>query len=55
MEKRETSLEIYQLYLKKDLQRCTDSIVSYGQRWIVETVFSHLKDCLMVNMFIRLD
>ncbi len=28
---------------KKDLQKWKDSIVSYGQRWIVETVFSCLK------------
>ncbi len=28
---------------KKDLQKWKDSIVSYGQRWIVETVFSSIK------------
>ena len=28
---------------RNDLQRWKDSIVSYGQRWIVETVFSSLK------------
>ena len=28
---------------KKDLQKWKDSIVSYGQRWIVETVFSAIK------------
>ena len=28
---------------KNDLQKWKDSIVSYGQRWIVETVFSCLK------------
>ena len=28
---------------KKDLQKWKDSIVSYGQRWIVETVFSCIK------------
>ncbi len=28
---------------KNDLQKLKDSIVSYGQRWIVETVFSPIK------------
>ena len=28
---------------KNDLKRWKDSIVSYGQRWIVETVFSAIK------------
>ena len=28
---------------RNDLQRWKDSIVSYGQRWIVETVFSSMK------------
>ena len=28
---------------KKDLQKWKDNSVSYGQRWIVETVFSCLK------------
>ncbi len=28
---------------KNDLQKWKDSIVSYGQRWIVETVFSSIK------------
>jgi hypothetical protein len=28
---------------KNDLQRWKDSIVSYGQRWIAETVFSSIK------------
>ena len=41
--KKGTSLETCQLYLKKnDLQKWKDS-VSYGQRWIVETVFSSIK------------
>ena len=31
---------------KNDLQRWNDSIVSYGQRWIVETVFSFIKRML---------
>ncbi len=28
---------------RNDLQNWKDSIVSYGQRWIVETVFSSIK------------
>ena len=28
---------------RNDLKRWKDSIVSYGQRWIVETVFSCIK------------
>jgi hypothetical protein len=28
---------------KNDLQRWKDSIVRYGKRWIVETVFSSIK------------
>lgn len=31
------------IFQKKDLQGWKDSIVSYGQRWMVETVFSCLK------------
>ena len=42
--KRETSLEIDKLVLaqRNDLQKWKDS-VNYGQRWIVETVFSCIK------------
>ncbi len=28
---------------RNDLQNWKDSIVSYGQRWIVETIFSSIK------------
>jgi hypothetical protein len=41
---------------RNDLQKWKeDSIVSYGQRWIVETVFSSIKRMLVENMFIRID
>jgi hypothetical protein len=41
--KKGTFLEIYQfIFQKKDLQKWKDS-VSYGQRWIVDTVFSCIK------------
>ena len=41
--KKGTSLEIYQFWHRRnDLQKWKDS-ESYGQRWIVETVFSSIK------------
>ena len=40
--KKGTSLGICHISQKKDLQKWKDS-VSYGQRWIVETVFSFIK------------
>jgi hypothetical protein len=42
---------------KNDLQKWKeDSIVSYGQRWIVETVFSSIKRTFdRESMFIWLD
>jgi hypothetical protein len=41
---------------RNDLQKWKeDSIVSYGKRWIVETVFSSIKRMLVENMFIRID
>jgi hypothetical protein len=39
---------------RNDLQKWKDS-VNYGQRWIVETVFSSIKRMLVENMFIRID
>jgi len=41
---------------KYDLQRWwKDSVVSYGNRWIAETVFSVIKEHLLENMFILLN
>ncbi|MER5175215.1 MAG: transposase, partial [Candidatus Nitrosocosmicus sp.] len=40
---------------KNDLQKWKDRIVSYGNRWIVETVFSSIKRMFDREMFIRLD
>jgi hypothetical protein len=42
MEKRELLRNLSVLTQRNDLQRWKDS-VSYGQRWIVETVFSVIK------------
>ncbi len=41
--KKETSLEIYRLSLRKMIYERWKDSVSYGQRWMVETVFSCLK------------
>jgi hypothetical protein len=41
--KKGTSLEIYPLYLRKKICKSGRYSVSYGQRWIVETVFSSIK------------
>jgi hypothetical protein len=40
---------------RNDLQKWKEDSVSYGQRWIVETVFSSIKRMLVENMFIRID
>ena len=40
---------------RNDLQKWKDSIVSYGQRWIVETVFSCIKRTFEESMLIRLN
>ena len=36
---------------KNDLQRWKDSIVSYGKRWIAETVFSCIKRMFGICLF----
>ena len=40
-----TSLEIYRSYISEEKQftKWKDNSVSYGNRWIVETVFSSIK------------
>jgi hypothetical protein len=40
---------------RNDLQKWKEDSVSYGQRWIVETIFSSIKRMLVENMFIRID
>ncbi len=54
--KKGTSLEIYQLSLRKKIYKSgrIDSVNDW-QRWMVETVFSCLKKCLIESMFILLD
>ena len=42
MEKRESLRNLFVISQKKDLQGWKDN-VSYGKRWIVETVFSCIK------------
>ena len=41
--KKGTSLETCQLYLRKKICKSGRIALSYGQRWIVETVFSSIK------------
>ena len=43
MKKGNTRRNLALLAQKSDLQRCKEDSVSYGQIWIVETVFSCLK------------
>ncbi len=42
------------LALRNDLQKWKDSI-SYGQRWIIETVFSSIERMFVESMFIQLN
>ena len=43
MKKGNTLRNLAMLTQKSDLQRCKEDSVSYGQIWIVETVFSCIK------------
>jgi len=34
------------IFQKNDLQKWKENSISYGNRWIVETEFSRIKECL---------
>ncbi len=53
--KKGTSLEIYQFWPKEMIYKSGRIALRYGQRWIVETVFSCIKRTFDRDMFTLLD